>query len=89
MSNRSGGGTSTPRLVAGALFGFELHGAMGGADGDGQGIHAGLLHEVLDLLGLGIGGLVGDHGVLDAGQHAELALDRDVDTGAHTPPPAS
>ena len=75
MSNRSGGGTSTPARVARALLGFELHGAVGRADRDGQGIDVRLLHKVLDLFGFRIGGLLRHHRVLDAGQHAELALD--------------
>ncbi|CAN4032301.1 Large polyvalent protein-associated domain-containing protein, partial [Dysosmobacter welbionis] len=38
-------------LVAGALGGSELVSAVAGADGDSQGVAAGLLHELLDLLG--------------------------------------
>ena len=36
------------------------------------------LDEVLDLVGLGVDRLGRHHVVLDAGQHAQLALDRDV-----------
>ena len=64
--------------VDGALLGFELVGAVGGADGDGEGVAAGAGGEVYDLLGLGVVGDLGGHLILDAGQYAELALDGDV-----------
>ena len=51
---------------------------MRGADGDGQRVHARGLHELLHIFGLGVDRLGGHHVVLDAGQHAELALDGDV-----------
>ena len=64
-------------LVAGALLGLELVSAVAGADGDGQGVAAGLGDELLDLFGMGVGRLVrGDLDlVLDAGEGAELGLD--------------
>ena len=64
--------------VLGALLGLELVGAVRGADGDGERIHAGLLDEIHDLVGLGVDGLGGLNVVLDARQHAELAFDGHV-----------
>ena len=63
-------------LVAGALGGSELVSAVAGADGDSQGVAAGLLHELLDLLGMSVVGLLGRdlHVILDAGQSAQLGL---------------
>lgn len=79
-SNARGGGNQTARLrVDGALLGRELVGAVRCADRDGQRIHAGLRHEVDNLLGLGVVALGGGYLVLDAGQHAQLALDRHVE----------
>ena len=56
--------------------GLELVSAVAGTDGDGQGIAAGLGHELLHLLGTGIVGVFsGDvHFVLYAGQRAQLGL---------------
>ncbi len=62
-------------FVAGALRGGELVGAVGGADGDGEGVDTGAVHEVLDLLGAGVGGVLGHDVVLDAGENAQLTLD--------------
>ena len=64
-------------LVAGALGRGELIGAVAGADGDGQGVAAGSGHELLHLLGAGVGGILGGdlHIVLHAGQGAQLRLD--------------
>ena len=45
-------------FVAGALLGLELVSAVGGADGDGQGVNAGLGDELLDLFGTGVGGIL-------------------------------
>ena len=65
--------------VDGALFGFELVGAVRGADADGQRVAARAGGEVDDLLGLGVVAYFRGHLVLDTGQHAELALDGDVE----------
>ena len=64
--------------VDGALLGFELVGAVAGADTDGQRVTTGTGGEVDDLLGLGVVGNLGGYLVLDAGQHTELALDGDI-----------
>ena len=42
-------------LIAGALGGGKLIGAVAGADGDGQRVAAGLGDELLHLLGMGVG----------------------------------
>ena len=62
-------------LVQGALLGSELVSAVGGADGDGQGVAAGTGDELFDFLGTGVGGsLSGDVDlVLDAGQGTSSA----------------
>ena len=67
-------------LVAGALGGSELIGAVAGADGDGQGVAAGLGDELLDLFGTGVGGILGGdlHFILHAGQGAQLGLDHNA-----------
>ena len=64
-------------FVAGALLGGELICAVGGADGDGEGVNTGAGDEFLDLFGTGVGGILSADldVVLDAGQTAELALD--------------
>ena len=63
-------------LVAGALICSELVSAVGGADGNSQGIAAGTGHKFLNLFGTGImrplGGYI--HIILDAGQSAQLSL---------------
>ena len=74
------GGNQDALLVQGALLGGELVSAVGGADGDGQGVTAGTGHELFDLLGTGVGGsLSGDIDlVLDAGQGAQLSLNHNT-----------
>ena len=49
---------------------------MAGADGDGQRVAPGLGHELLHLLGVGIGGILGGHVdlILNAGQGTQLGL---------------
>ena len=71
-----GRGNQDALLVAGALVGGELVSAVAGADGDGQGVTAGLGDELLDLLRTGIGSSVSGNLniVLDAGQSAQLSL---------------
>ncbi len=64
------------RFFAG--FQLELEGPVAGADGDRQGVDTGLLDEILDLLGLGVGRLFCLDIILDTGQHAEFPFDRDV-----------
>ena len=61
-------------LIDGALLGLELIRAVAGADGNGQGVTAGLGYELLHLLGTGVGrGVVSHlHVVLDTGQRAQL-----------------
>ena len=66
--------------VAGGLLG-ELVGAVAGADGDGQGVAAGVGDEVLGLVRVGqvrqglVAAQAGAVAVLDAAQAADLALD--------------
>ena len=69
-------GNQDALLIAGALLGGELVGAVAGADGDGQGVAARLGDKLLHLLGVGVVGLLGGdlHVVLDAGQSAQLGL---------------
>ena len=73
-------GNQNALFIAGALLGLELVSAVAGADGDGQRVAAGLGHELLDLLGAGVGGLVsGDLDlILNAGQSAQLGLDHNA-----------
>ena len=56
--------------------GLKLVSAVGGADGNGQGVAAGLGDELLHFLGAGIGGILRRdlHIVLDTGQGAQLGL---------------
>ena len=68
-------GNQNALLVAGALLGGELVSTVRGTDGDGEGVNAGAGDEVLHLLGTGVGGVLGHHVVLNAGQNAQLALD--------------
>ena len=72
-----GRGNQDALLVAGALVGGELIGAVAGADGDGQRVAAGLGDELLHLFGAGVAGILGLdlHLVLHAGQGAQLGLD--------------
>ncbi len=74
------GGNQDALLVQGALLGSKLVSAVGGADGDGQGVAAGAGHELFDFLGTGVGSsLSGDIDiVLDAGQGAQLSLDNNA-----------
>ena len=67
-------------FVAGALGSRELVCAVAGADGDGQGVTAGLGNEFLDLFRTGIGsGVRSDLDlILDAGEGAKLGLDDDA-----------
>ena len=67
-------------LVAGALGSRELVSAVAGADGDGQGVAAGLGDELLDLFRTGVGGSMRRDLdlVLDAGEGAQLGLDDDA-----------
>ena len=67
-------------LIDGALLGLELVSAVARADGDGEGVAAGLGDEFLDLFGAGVGRLVrGDLDlILDAGERAKLGLDHDA-----------
>ena len=60
--------------VARALLGLELGSAVARADGYGQGVNAGLLDEILDLVGLGVVRVLGRNIVFHAGQHAQFAL---------------
>ena len=79
-SNARGGRNQTARLgIYGTLLRRELVGAVRRTDRDGQRIDAGLRDEINDLLGLGVVALLGGNLVLDAGQHAQLALDRHVE----------
>jgi len=57
---------------------LELVGPMAGADADGQAVHARARDKVLHLLRLGVAGRLVLHLVLDARQHAQLALHRHV-----------
>ena len=67
-------------FVAGALLGLELISAVAGADGDGQGVTAGLGDELFDLFRTGVGGSMRRDldVVLDAGESAQLGLDDDT-----------
>ena len=53
---------------------------MGGADGDGQRVTAGLLHKLLYVLGTGVGRIRSGNLdlVLNAGQGAQLSLDHNA-----------
>ena len=64
--------------IARALLGLELIGSVRRADRDGQRIHTGLLHEILHVLGTGVGMVFGRNLVLDTGQHTQLALHRHI-----------
>jgi hypothetical protein len=68
MSKRSSGGTRTPSL--------RVH--CSGLNLKAPWLDAGLLHEVLDLVGLGVDVGRGRDVVLDAGQHSQFAFDGDV-----------
>ena len=62
------------RIVAG----LELVGAVGRADGDGQGVDASALHEFFDFFGLRVDVLRGFDVVFLAGEDAEFAFDRHI-----------
>ena len=55
---------------------LELERAVGGADGDGQRVYAGALGKFLNLIRIGVGGVLGLNLnlILNAGQTAQLAL---------------
>ena len=74
------GGNQNAILVQGALLGSELVSAVGGADGDSQGVTAGTGNELLDLLGTGVGsGLSGNIDlILDASQASQLSLNNNT-----------
>ena len=67
-------------FVAGALRSSELVRAVGGADGDGEGVTAGAGNELLDLFGVGVALVTGLNAdlVLNAGQGAQLSLDNNA-----------
>ena len=71
-----GRGNEDALLVAGALSGGELVGAVAGADGDGEGVYAGLGNKLFNLIGTGVGSVFGAYvnRVFDAGQTAEFAF---------------
>ena len=60
--------------------GLKLVSAVGGADGDSQGVTAGTGNELLDFLGTGVVCVVGGNIdlVLNAGQSAQLSLDNNA-----------
>ena len=64
-------------FVSGALFGTELVGAVGCADGDGQGVAARAGYEFLHFFGTGVAGLTGFHYdfVLNTFQCAQFGFD--------------
>ena len=64
---------------AGIRAGFELVGAVAGADGDGEGVDAGAVQERLNFFRTGVGVLLGLDFVFDAGEDAEFAFDRHVE----------
>ena len=61
-------------LVACALLGSELVGAVACADRDGEGVATGAGSEVDNLFGVGVGVVVRRNLILNAGKNAELAL---------------
>ena len=65
--------------VDGALFGFELVCAVGGADGDREGVDAGLGDEVDDFFRLGVVGDFGSNFIFNAREDAEFAFDGDAE----------
>ena len=75
-----GRGNQDAVLVYGALLGSELVSAVGGADGDRQGVTTGAGNEFLNLFGTGVGSsLSGNvHFVLDTGQRAQLSLNNNA-----------
>ena len=73
---RSTSSRMSKRSVGIGLTGLELElvRAVRGADGDGQAVHAGLLHEVLHVVRVCVVGFLRCNLVFDAGQHAQLTL---------------
>ena len=69
-----GRGDQYPFFIAGTLFGLEFISAVGGADGDRQGIYPCFLDKVLDLLRLGIDRFGRLYIVFNAGQDAYQRL---------------
>ena len=65
-----------PDLGLGA--GWELVSAVGSADGDGEGVDAGLLDEVLNLFWAGVDVAVSLDIVFDTSENAEFTFDGDV-----------
>ena len=67
-------------FVSRALLGRELICAVGGTDSNSEGVNTGLGNELLNLLGTGVGGILGGNRnlVLNAGQRAQLGLDGDT-----------
>ena len=59
---------------------LELERAVGGADGYGQRVYAGALGKFLNLIRIGVGGVLGLNLnlILNAGQTAQLALNGNV-----------
>ena len=51
-------------LIDGALLGLELIRAVAGADGNSQGVAAGLGYELLNLLGTGVGRCVEEASII-------------------------
>jgi len=58
-----------------ALGRLEFLATMAGANGDREGVNAGLLDEVLNFFGFGVVAFLGGDIVFDAGQNAKLTLD--------------
>ena len=65
-------------LIAGALLRLELVSAVGGTDGNGEGVATGLLYEVDNLLRLGVMGLLVRNLILNAGKNSELSLNGNI-----------
>ena len=65
-------------LVAGALLRLELVSAVGGTDGNGEGVATGLLYEVDNLLRLGVMRRLVRNLILNAGKNSELSLNGNI-----------
>ena len=61
-------------LVAGALLGFELVSTVRSTNRDCERINAGLLYEVDNIVGVGVGVVLSNNIVLDTCQYAKLTL---------------
>ena len=61
----------------GLLTGLELVCAVAGADSDCKRVNAGPFHEFLNLIGIGVGSILGGNvdGIFDTGKTAEFAFD--------------